>query len=143
MKICPNLLIIQGENTIRDTSESPIDNIRYTCQCPWEHQHFEEIRELFADGKHRNISSVSKELELADVSLSDYLTTKYGLWLDMRTTDDDTLHGSGRKIEGAIQSIQIEIEKEGESAGNLEAYVYYVQDAQLNFEDGRLISAVY
>ena len=106
------------------------------------HHHFDEIRKLFADGKHRNLSTVAKELELADVSLQDYLTSKYGLWLDMRTTDDDALHGSGRKIEGA-KSIHIEIEKEGETAGNLEAHVYYVQDAQLNFEDGRLISTVY
>ena len=30
------------------------------------------------------------------MKLEDYLTTKYGLWLDMRTTDDDSLHGSGR-----------------------------------------------
>jgi hypothetical protein len=107
------------------------------------YQHFDEIRKHFADGKHHTIAHVAKELELSDVSLPDYLTSKYALFLDMRVTDDDTLHGSGRKIEGASQSIQVEIEKEGETAGNLEAYVYYVQDAQLNFEDGRLISAVY
>ena len=107
------------------------------------HQHFNEIRKHFADGKHRTLASLSKELELADVSLPDYLTTKYGLWLDMRTTIDDTLHGSGRKIEGASQSIQVEIEKEAGADENISAYVFYVQDAQLNFENGRLIGAVY
>ena len=105
--------------------------------------HFDEIRKHFADGKHRTVSTVFKEGELADISLSDYLTTKYGLWLDMRSSDDDTLHGSGRKIEGASQSIQIEIEKTAETAGDLTAYVYYVQDSQLNFEDGRFIESVY
>ena len=107
------------------------------------HQFFDEIRKHFADGKHRTVNSVSKELELGDVSLPDYLTTKFGLWLDMRSTDDDSLHGSGRKIEGASQSIQIEIEKKAESAGNLDAYVFYIQDAQINFQDSRMMSAVF
>ena len=107
------------------------------------HQHFEEIRKHFADGTHRTVPHVIKEAEMADVSLPEYLTTKYGLWLDMRSTDDDTLHGSGRKIEGASQSIQIEIEKTAETAASLTAYVYYIQDAKLNFENGRLVNVMY
>jgi hypothetical protein len=104
------------------------------------YQHFDEIRKHFADGKHRTNAHVAKELELSDISLADYLTSKYALFLDTRTTDDDTLHGSGRRIEGPIH---IEIEKKAETAGDLSAYVYYIQDAQLNFENGRLTNAVY
>ena len=109
------------------------------------HQAWDEIRKHFSDGRQRseNVSGVAKELELSDVSLPDYLTTKYGLWLDMRSTDDDMLHGSGRKLEGSSQNILIQIEKETETAENLDCYVYYIQDAQLNFENGRLVSTVY
>ena len=107
------------------------------------HQQFGEIKKIFADGKHRTNTHVAKELELADIELEDYATTKYALCLDMRTTDDDSLHGSGRKIEGASQSIQIQIEKKAETAGNLDAYVYYIHDAQLNFEKSRLVSTIY
>lgn len=107
------------------------------------HQHFEEIRKHFADGKHRNNPGVFKEGELSDVKLKDYLTTKYGLWLDMRTTDDDSLHGSGRKLEGASQSVQIEIERDAETAGDLKAYVFYIQDAALKIQDGRLQKTAY
>ena len=107
------------------------------------HQQFGEIKKIFADGKHRTNTHVAKELELADMKLEDYATTKYALCLDMRTTDDDSLHGSGRKIEGASQSIQIQIEKKAEAAGNLDAYVYYIHDAQLNFERSRLVSTIY
>ena len=42
------------------------------------------------------------------------------------------------RIEGASQSIQIEIEKEAETAGALNAYVYYIQDARLDIAGGRL-----
>ena len=107
------------------------------------HQQFSEIKKIFADGKHRTNTHVAKELELADIELEDYATTKYALCLDMRTTDDDSLHGSGRKIEGASQSIQIQIEKKAETAGDLDAYVYYIHDAQLNFERSRLVSTIY
>ena len=107
------------------------------------HQQFGEIKKIFADGKHRTNTHVAKELELADIELEDYATTKYALCLDMRTTDDDSLHGSGRKIEGASQSIQIQIEKKAETAGNLDAYVYYIHDAQPNFEKSRLVSTIY
>ena len=107
------------------------------------HQQFGEIKKIFADGKHRAKAHVAKELELADMKLEDYLTTKYGLWLDMKTTDDDSLHGSGRKLEGSSQSIQLNIEKKAEAAGNLDAYVYYIHDAQLNFEKNRLLNTIY
>ena len=99
--------------------------------------HFKEIQKYFADGKHRTVPHAIKEQEAADVTLLDYLTTKYGLWLDMRTTDDDTLHGSGRKIEGG-QNIHIEINKKAEAAGALNAYVYYIHDARLDIDGGRL-----
>ena len=61
------------------------------------HQQFGEIKKIFADGKHRTNTHVAKELELADMKLEDYATTKYALCLDMRTTDDDSLHGSGKE----------------------------------------------
>ena len=43
------------------------------------HNHFKEIQKYFADGKHKTTPHVIKETELSDVTLPDYLTTKYGL----------------------------------------------------------------
>ena len=54
-----------------------------------------------------------------------------------------TLHRSGRKIEGSSQSIQLQIEKTAEASGNLDVYVYYIHDAQLNFEKNRLTNTIY
>jgi hypothetical protein len=89
------------------------------------------------------MAMVAKDLALADVSLGQFLTTKYALWLDLRTTDDDQLHGSGRRIENASEGVTIQITKATETAGALNMYLYIVQDAQLNIEDGRFVSALY
>ena len=59
----------------------------------------------------------------------------------MRTSDDDLLHGSGRRIENASEGVTIQITKTVEAAGSLNMYV--IMDAQLNIENGRFISALY
>ncbi|MEW8687327.1 MAG: hypothetical protein AB2556_16065 [Candidatus Thiodiazotropha sp.] len=89
------------------------------------------------------MATVEKDPALADVSLEEYFTSKYALWLDLRTSDDDRLHGSGRRIENASEGVTIQISKRAEAAGALNIYLYVIMDAQLNIEDGRFISAVY
>lgn len=84
-----------------------------------------------------------KGLGFVGVSMSSYLTSKYCCWLDMRTTDDDELHGSGRRIENGSEGITIQISKKAESAAPLNMYLYVIMDAQLNIEDGRFKSALY
>ena len=84
-----------------------------------------------------------KTLGLADGSLGVFLTSKFALRLDLRTTDDDWLHGSGRRIENATEGVTIQLTKTAEAAGALNIYLYIIMDAQLNLEDGRLVSAVY
>ncbi len=71
-----------------------------------------------------------------------FLTTKYSLWLDLRTTDDDQLLGSGRRIENASKGVTIQITKTAEATDSLNIYLCY-HDAQLNIEDGRFFNALY
>ena len=73
------------------------------------------------------------------MSVGEYLAHKYALWLDFRMTDENDLHGMGRRIENASEGITLQIEKGAESAGNLNAYI----DAQLNVQNGVFVSAVY
>ena len=56
---------------------------------------WDEAKKLFGPGsrRHPDVAAVAKYLALADVCLSEYLTSKYSLWLDLRTTDDDRLNG--------------------------------------------------
>ena len=109
------------------------------------YQQWDEAKKLYAGGskRHPGVAMVAKDLALADVSLAEYLTTKFCLWLDLRSTDDDQLHGSGRRIENASEGVTIQITKTAETAGALNIYLYVLMDAQLNIEDGRFVSALY
>ena len=104
-----------------------------------------EARKHFAAGtkRHPEVAAVAKDLALADVSLGQFLTSKHALWLDLRTTDDDQLHGSGRRVENASEGVTIQISKKAEAAGVLNIYLYVIMDAQLNIENGRFVSALY
>ena len=85
------------------------------------YQMWDEARKLFAPGdkRHPEVVVVAKDLGLADVSLGEFLTSKFALWLDLRTTDDDRLHGSGRRIENASEGVTIQLTKTAEAAGAL------------------------
>ena len=108
------------------------------------YQQWDEARFLAAGSKrYPEVATVAKDLALADVSLVDFLTNKYALWLDLRTSDDDRLHGSGRRIENASEGVTIQITKTAEAAGALNIYLYVLMDAQLNIKDSRFVSALY
>ena len=107
--------------------------------------HEEEARKHLAAGmkRHPEVAMVTKDPELADVSLGQFLTSKHCLWLDLCTTDDDQLHGSGRRVENATEGVTVQITKKVEAAGALNAYLYVSMDAELNIKDGRFVSALY
>ena len=109
------------------------------------YQQWDEAKKYLSGGhkRHPNTSMISKDLALSDVSQGDFFTSKYCLWLVMRTTDDDSLHGSGRRVENASKGITIQLAKEGTGQGALNIYIYVIMDAQLNIENGRFVSALY
>ena len=109
------------------------------------YQQWDEARKFFAAGakRHPEVAAVAKDLGLANVSLGEFLTDKFALWLDLRSTDDDQLHGSGRRVENASEGITLQITKKAATAGALNIYLYVLMDAQLNIENGRFVSALY
>ena len=76
-------------------------------------EQYDEIRKYFAEGKLAN--EVQKQLQLYDLSVGEYLVSKYALWLDFRMIDENELHGTGRRIENASEGIILQIEKKVES----------------------------
>ena len=65
---------------------------------------------------------------LSDVTQEEFLTTKYALWIDRRSSTDNTLHGNGRAVEKSGVLLQIKKAPET-SSGDLTCYVFSLEDA--------------
>ena len=65
--------------------------------------------------------------ENSDVTWEDFLTTKFALWIDARSSIDNKLRGSGRAVEKS--DILIQIEKALEASGDLMCYLFRLKDA--------------
>ena len=66
--------------------------------------------------------------ENSDVTWEDFLTTKFAIWIDTRSSIDNTLHGSGRAVEKT--GILLQNEKAPETnGGDLTCYVFSLEDA--------------
>ena len=106
---------------------------------------WDEINKFFAlnSKEDKDISKILKKLCLTDTTLEKYLTTNYALWLDLRVTDDNYLHGTGRRIENAADGITIQITKKQEADKPIYIYLYTIQDARIVLEDGMFKSVEY
>ena len=104
-------------------------------------EQYDEAHKYFTEERLAN--EVQAQLQLYDVSLGEYLVTKYALWLDFRAIDENKLHGMGRRIENASEGITLQIEKKAETAGALNAYIYLIMDTQLNIQSGTYVFAIY
>ena len=100
-----------------------------------QYQQWDEINKYFAltSKRDKETDKVTKDLYFSDTNIAKYITKRFALWLDLRSTDDNTLH---RRIENASEGITIQIEKEQEADESLNIYLFIIQDAQINFEDG-------
>ena len=78
-------------------------------------EQYVEAGKYFAEWRLAN--DVQAQLQLYDVSLGEYLVNKYALWLNFRMTDENELHGMGRRIENASEGITLQIKKKAETAG--------------------------
>ena len=83
--------------------------------------------QLFAAGlQARDIYPELKKYfykENSNVTWEEFLTTKFGLWIDTRSSTDNTRHSSGRTVEKSAILIQIEKAPEA-SNGDLTCYVF-------------------
>ena len=61
------------------------------------YQMWDEAKKYFAPCSKRQpeVGTVAKDPTLTDVNLGEFLTSKFSLWFDLRTRDDNSLHCSG------------------------------------------------
>ena len=65
--------------------------------------------------------------ENSHVTCEDFSMTKIALWIDIRSSVDDKLHGSDRAVEKS--GILLQIEKAPDASGDLTCYVFSLEDA--------------
>ena len=119
-----------------------VPNELYAQNMEYRHQ-YDEVLKYFAEGRLKEAGAIQKDLQLHNVNISSYYTDKYALWLDFRTIDDNSLHGSGRRLENTSEGIRLQITKKAEPAGKLSCYLYIIQDAQINISDAQFLNVVY
>ena len=88
------------------------------------------LHQSFAAGlKARDIYPELKKYfykENSNVTWEEFLETKFELWIDTRSSTDNTLHGGGRTVEKS--GILLQIEKVPETSGDLTCYVFSLKD---------------
>ena len=68
-----------------------------------------------------------------NMTLTKYLTrNKFGLWIDLRSMADTTLHGNGQRLVNTQDGVQLEIERTASGSGNTNCHVFTISDSQLN-----------
>ena len=73
------------------------------------YQHWDEIVKEFTCEAH-------KSTELPSTDIATYFRSRYDLWLDFRSSDDQRLHGSGRRVENASEGITLQLDKTAQPA---------------------------
>ena len=93
-----------------------------------EDQMWIEARKLFLS-EHRKLDGQS------NMTLSTFYGTLtssgYCFWLDLRSTDDNTLHGNGMKIEPG-SNVVLNFTKRNTGSGKINIYTYLIADASLS-----------
>ena len=67
-----------------------------------------------------------------NMTLTKYLTrNKFGLWVDLRSMADTTMHGNGQRLVNTQDGVQLEIERKASGSGTTNCYIFSVSDSQM------------
>ena len=79
-----------------------------------------------------------------NMTLTKYLTAnKFGLWIDLRSMADTTMHGNGQRLVNTQDRVQLEIERTASGSGTTNCYIFTVSDSQMNIMGQQLESVQY
>ena len=80
-----------------------------------------------------------------NMTLTKYLTNnKFGLWIDLRSMADTTMHGNGQRLVNTQNGVQLEIDRKASSgSGVTYCYIFTVSDSQMNIMGQQLESVQY
>ena len=104
-----------------------------------------KVNALYSSGmlKENVFDQIIKLFGENGVSLGEFLTSTYGLLIDLRPSTDEALHGNGANLYNASEGITLEMQRvAGNGGGKLNLHIFAFQDSQLNLERGRFHSIV-
>ena len=79
-----------------------------------------------------------------NMTLTKYLTAnKFGLWIDLRSMADTTMHGNGQRLVNTQDGVQLEIKRTASGSGTTNCYIFTVSDSQMNIMGQQLESVQY
>ena len=79
-----------------------------------------------------------------NMTLAKYLAgNRFGLWIDLRSMADTTMHGNGQRLVNTQDGVQLEIERTASGSGILNCYIFTVSDSQMNIMGQQLESVQY
>ena len=79
-----------------------------------------------------------------NMTLAKYLTNnKFGLWIDLRSMADTTMHGNGQKLLNTHNGVQLEIDRKASGSGVTNCHIFTVSDAQMSIMSRQLLSVQY
>ena len=79
-----------------------------------------------------------------NMTLAKYLTSnKFGLWIDLRSIADITMHGNGKRLVNTQDGVQLEIERTASGSGTINCHIFTISDSQMNIMGRQLESVQY
>ena len=80
-----------------------------------------------------------------EISMGDFLLSKYALCFDFRPTTDRNIHGSGIGLDTSKRTIKIDIERTPATSGTetLDLMIFLIEDGIINFDKGGYHSVDY
>ena len=79
-----------------------------------------------------------------NMTLAKYLTSnKFGLWIDLRSMTDTTMHGNGQRLVNSQDGVQLEIDRKASGSGTTNCHIFTISDAQMNIMEQQLKSVQY
>ena len=79
-----------------------------------------------------------------NMTLAKYLTAnKFGLWIDLRSVADTTLHGNGQRLVNTQDGVQLEIKRNASGSGTTNCHIFTVLDSQMSIISQQLQAVQY
>ena len=72
-----------------------------------------------------------------------YAGDKFGLWIDLRTFYDNSIHGGGLHVNNTKDGVKLEIKRKTGGSGNITCHMFLVADAVMEIMNKEFKSIVY